>query len=104
MGVNGGETAITDRMDWDRLLSEQIRQNGRFFFRLAHNVLRDAQLAEDVCQQVMLRAWEERSARQPLLPGSNRSRVMMSGFRSRARRIPSSAVDAHCVRMPAGSR
>jgi len=57
MGVNGGETANSE---WDRLLSEQIRQNGRFFFRLAHNVLRDAQLAEDVCQQALLRAWEER--------------------------------------------
>jgi len=65
MGVNGGETANTDRMDWDRLLSEQIRQNGRFFFRLAHNVLRDAQLAEDVCQQAFLRAWEERDRIQP---------------------------------------
>src|SRR4051794_33679867 len=65
MGVNGGDTGNADRADWDRLLSEQIRQNGRFFFRLAHNVLRDAQLAEDVCQQALLRAWEERDRIQP---------------------------------------
>lgn len=65
MGVNGRDTAHTGPTDWDRLLSEQIRQNGRFFFRLAHNVLRDAQLAEDVCQQALLRAWEERDRIQP---------------------------------------
>src|SRR3954447_10916209 len=64
-GRNTGDTGDAPRADWDRLLSEQIRQNGRFFFRLAHNVLRDAQLAEDVCQQALLRAWEERDRIQP---------------------------------------
>ena len=45
---------------WNLLLSEQLRHNGRLFFRLAHNVLRDPVAAEDVCQQAFLRAWEQR--------------------------------------------
>lgn len=46
--------------DWNLMLSEQIRRNGRLFFRLAHGVLRDAASAEDVCQHAFLRAWEQR--------------------------------------------
>lgn len=45
---------------WDGRLTEQIRQNGRLFFRLAYTVLRDAAAAEDACQQAFLRAWQER--------------------------------------------
>src|SRR4051812_44720395 len=66
-GEAGGARDVRDaaRADWHQLLADQVRQNGRFFFRLAHNVLRDAQLAEDVCQQALLRAWEERDRIQP---------------------------------------
>jgi RNA polymerase sigma-70 factor (ECF subfamily) len=42
------------------LLAEQIRQNSRLFFRLAHGLLRNNEAAEDVCQQALLRAWEQR--------------------------------------------
>jgi RNA polymerase sigma-70 factor (ECF subfamily) len=45
---------------WARLLSEQLRHNGRLFYRLAHGVLRDAAAAEDACQHAFLRAWEHR--------------------------------------------
>ena len=45
---------------WESLIEEQIRQNGRLFFRLAYNVLRDSPAAEDVCQQAFLRACEQR--------------------------------------------
>jgi RNA polymerase sigma-70 factor (ECF subfamily) len=45
---------------WASLLAEQIRQNGRLFFRLAFGVLRDAASAEDVCQQAFSKAWEHR--------------------------------------------
>lgn len=48
--------------DWDQMLSEQLRLNGRLFFRLAHGVLRDAAAAEDACQYALLRAWEERGS------------------------------------------
>ena len=46
--------------DWERLLVEQIRQNGRLFFSLAHGLLRNSAAAEDVCQQAMLKGWEHR--------------------------------------------
>jgi RNA polymerase sigma factor (sigma-70 family) len=45
---------------WESLIEGQIRQNGRLFFRLAYNVLRDSPAAEDVCQQAFLRACEQR--------------------------------------------
>jgi RNA polymerase sigma-70 factor (ECF subfamily) len=45
---------------WESLIEEQIRRNGRLFFRLAYNVLRDSPAAEDVCQQAFLRACEQR--------------------------------------------
>jgi RNA polymerase sigma-70 factor (ECF subfamily) len=46
--------------DWERLLVEQIRQNGRLFFSLAHGLLRNSTTAEDVCQQALLQTWEQR--------------------------------------------
>jgi RNA polymerase sigma-70 factor (ECF subfamily) len=45
---------------WGALLSEQIRQHGRLFYRLAYGVLGDAGAAEDACQQALLKAWEQR--------------------------------------------
>jgi len=45
---------------WRTLLTEQIRQNGRRYYRIAHNVLREATAAEDVCQQAFLKAWHVR--------------------------------------------
>jgi RNA polymerase sigma-70 factor, ECF subfamily len=45
---------------WASLLADQIRQNGRLFFRLAFGILRNAASAEDVCQQAFSRAWENR--------------------------------------------
>src|SRR3712207_1202223 len=45
---------------WETLLSDQIRDNGRLFYQLAYNVLRDRATAEDACQQAFLRAWQER--------------------------------------------
>jgi RNA polymerase sigma-70 factor (ECF subfamily) len=45
---------------WERLLVEQITQNGRLFFSLAHGLLRNSTAAEDVCQQALLKAWEHR--------------------------------------------
>jgi len=46
---------------WARELAEQIRENGRLFFRLAYGVLRNAAAAEDACQAAFCRAWERRS-------------------------------------------
>ena len=46
--------------DWDDLLTEQVRQNGRLFFKVAFGILHDAAAAEEVCQQAYLRAWEQR--------------------------------------------
>lgn len=46
------------RTEWGGFLAEQLGQNGRLFYRLAYGVLRDAQAAEDVCQQALLKAWE----------------------------------------------
>ena len=48
--------------EWERLLAEQLRHNGRLFFRLAHGILRNAAAAEDACQHALLRAWEQRDA------------------------------------------
>jgi RNA polymerase sigma factor (sigma-70 family) len=40
------------------LLTEQFHQHGRLFFKLAHGIVRDVNLAEDACQQAMTKAWE----------------------------------------------
>jgi RNA polymerase sigma-70 factor (ECF subfamily) len=44
----------------ETILCEQIRQHGQFLFRLAIGVLHDGGLAEDVCQQAFLKAWDQR--------------------------------------------
>ena len=49
------------RTDWGGFLAEQLGRNGRLFYRLAYGVLRDAQAAEDVCQQALLKAWERQA-------------------------------------------
>jgi RNA polymerase sigma-70 factor, ECF subfamily len=46
---------------WASRLSEQVRQNGKLFFRLAYEILHDAAGAEDVCQQAFSKAWERRA-------------------------------------------
>lgn len=38
------------------MLVSQIQANGRLFFRLAYNILGDVEAAEDICQQVFLKA------------------------------------------------
>jgi RNA polymerase sigma-70 factor (ECF subfamily) len=44
-------------------MSRQALENGRLFFRLAYDVLRNASEAEDVVQQSLLKAWERRDGR-----------------------------------------
>ncbi len=46
--------------DWADLLTEQVRQNGRLYFKVAFGILRDAARAEEVCQLAYLRAWDQR--------------------------------------------
>ena len=48
------------RRTWDKLLTDQVRQNGRLFHDVALRILRDRQAAEDVCQQALAKAWERR--------------------------------------------
>jgi RNA polymerase sigma-70 factor (ECF subfamily) len=51
--------------NWEYLLSEQVRQNGRLFYQLAYLILRDGAAAQDVCQQAFQRAWEHRDRIDP---------------------------------------
>jgi RNA polymerase sigma-70 factor, ECF subfamily len=53
------ELSAPDQL-WAQLLAEQIRLHTRLFFRLAWGVLRDSHTAEDVCQQALLKAWQQR--------------------------------------------
>lgn len=46
--------------DWEALLADQISLHGERFFRLAYGLVRDAAVAEEVCQQAFLKAWERR--------------------------------------------
>ncbi len=46
---------------WRQVLTEQIRQHARLYFRLAWGILRDPAGAEDVCQQAFLKAWSQRA-------------------------------------------
>ena len=59
MGSRGGDEG------WRALLVERVRADGRLYFRLAVGVLRDAHGAEEVCQQAMLKAWDQRDRIEP---------------------------------------
>ena len=47
--------------DWDGLLGQQLRANGRLFFKLAHDIVREVSEAEDACQAAFAKAWERRA-------------------------------------------
>ncbi|MEX0654589.1 MAG: sigma-70 family RNA polymerase sigma factor [Phycisphaeraceae bacterium] len=47
---------------WERAIEEQASEHGRFYFRVAQGILRDAAAAEDACQQALLRAWQQEEA------------------------------------------
>ena len=42
--------------EWRQFLAEQVRRSSRLWFRLSFNILRETSLAEDACQQALLRA------------------------------------------------
>ena len=44
---------------WRALLAEQFRQHGRFFFGVAVGIVRSPAVAEDVCHQALIKAWEQ---------------------------------------------
>jgi len=44
--------------DWHELLSDQASRYARRYFRVAYGILHNAELAEDVCQQVFTNALE----------------------------------------------
>ncbi len=46
--------------EWRQFLAEQVRRSSRLWFRLSFNILRETSLAEDACQQALLRAWSRR--------------------------------------------
>ena len=65
--------------EWRQLLAGQVREHSRLWFRLAFNVLRDAQAAEDVCQQALLRALTQReSIRDPRMLKSWMARTVVN--------------------------
>lgn len=47
---------------WAALLSREVHENARLYFRIANRILRDAAAAQDVCQQAFLRAYEGKFA------------------------------------------
>jgi RNA polymerase sigma factor (sigma-70 family) len=49
---------LADPIDREKLLRQQIRDNSRLFFSLAHGLLRENEAAEDAVQHALLRAWE----------------------------------------------
>ena len=49
-----------DDRKWRERLRGQVTENNRLFFSIAFNVLRDAELSEDVCQKAFLVAWKKR--------------------------------------------
>jgi RNA polymerase sigma-70 factor (ECF subfamily) len=59
---------LADPTDCEKLLRQQIRDNSRLFFSLAHGLLRVNEAAEDAVQHALLRAWENR--REPLNPSA----------------------------------
>ena len=50
---------LTDHQ-WRGLLEEQVADHGRLLFKMAFRVVRDGSLAEEVCQQALLKAWQGR--------------------------------------------
>lgn len=46
--------------NWSALLAEASWRDGPMLYRLAYGVLRDREAAEDVCQQALLKAWQQR--------------------------------------------
>lgn len=54
--------AATGGNDWEALVAEQVRLRGPLLFRLAYDVLKDVTKAEDVCQDVLLKALQMRSS------------------------------------------
>jgi RNA polymerase sigma-70 factor (ECF subfamily) len=46
--------------EWRQFLADQVRRSSRLWFRLAFNILREPSMAEDACQQALLRAWNNR--------------------------------------------
>ena len=43
------------------MLVNQIQANGRLFFLLSHSILGDVESAEDICQQVFLKALSQKN-------------------------------------------
>lgn len=56
------QSTATGDSDWEALVAEQVRLRGPLLFRLAYDVLKDAVKAEDVCQEVILKALQMRSS------------------------------------------
>lgn len=46
--------------EWERLLIDCSRQHRRLMFGLAFSIVREAEAAEDACQQSLMRLWEQR--------------------------------------------
>ncbi|MCX5660569.1 MAG: sigma-70 family RNA polymerase sigma factor [Planctomycetota bacterium] len=42
------------------MLTREVGVSGRLCFQVAHRILADANAAEDICQQSLLKAWEHR--------------------------------------------
>jgi RNA polymerase sigma-70 factor (ECF subfamily) len=45
---------------WNDILTEQVRSHSRWLFTAAYRIVRDPQMAEDVCQTALAKAWEKR--------------------------------------------
>ena len=54
--LSGGET----HDGWAGLLTQQVRERGRWYLHLAYRVVGDVEAAEDACQRAFCRAWERR--------------------------------------------
>ena len=52
---------MSEAMD-QATFGDQIRQHGKLFYRVALQILRDRNLAEEACQQAMCRAWQKRTS------------------------------------------
>ncbi|NJL31101.1 MAG: hypothetical protein HC898_05445 [Phycisphaerales bacterium] len=45
---------------WSRLIEEQISLYDRYFYAIAYRVLRHRALAEEACQQGLMKVWSRR--------------------------------------------